>query len=249
MDMCNNFFQGKILDKNSPIPLYYQVKEIILDFIQTCSGNETIPTEFELMGMYDVSRATIRQAINELVADGYLTRKKGKGTFISKNRLVQFGYLESLYETAKEQGHDIKTIVLELQIISKDKNSKEILQLEPQQEIVRLRRLRLIDDLPNHLVVNYLPAERFGSIVRYDFEKESLSKILKEEYGVKYTSQESIIEAHISGKYESELLEIHIGSPIQYVETVNFGINEKPVDYYTVRYRGDQHQIRYQIKM
>jgi GntR family transcriptional regulator len=201
------------------------------------------------MDMYGVSRATIRQAINELVSDGYLTRKKGKGTFVSKKRLVQFGYLESLYETVKEQGHEIQTKVLELQIVSEDKKSKEILQLDPEEEIVRLRRLRFIDEVPNHLVVNYLPAARFGGIVRYDFEKESLSKVLKEDYGVAYTSQDSIIEAHISGKYESELLVIPVGSPIQYVETVNCGKNDNPVDYYTVRYRGDQHQIRYQIKM
>ena len=73
------------IDKNLPLPLYYQLKQIIMNSIDEGIYQEdtAIPTEFELISKYDVSRTTVRQALNELVNEGYLYRKKGIGTFVS----------------------------------------------------------------------------------------------------------------------------------------------------------------------
>lgn len=248
VERCEDYFRKKLIDKDSPIPLYHQIKEIILEFIQSRDNDEMIPTEHDFQAMYSVSRATIRQAINELAADGYLYRKKGTGTFVTKDRLVQFGYLESLFDTALKLGHKISTKVLEFNTINDDQKISDILQLQQGSEIIRLRRLRFVDKKPNHIVVNHLAAEKFPRILNFDFEKESLMRVIKEEYGVSLRSQTSTIEAHLSGEYESELLKISVGSPIQHVETVNYTLNEIPVDFYFVQYRGDLHQIKYQIK-
>ena len=79
------------IDKTSPVPLYFQIKEIILSEI--LSGNlqtgDLIPTEVEFSQMYKVSRSTVRQAILELVNEGYLCRLKSKGTFVSKPKISQ----------------------------------------------------------------------------------------------------------------------------------------------------------------
>ena len=74
-------FQNFSVDKDTPIPLYYQVKKIILDRILSneLSPGEAIPTEKSFCGMYDISRTTVRQAITELVNEGYLYRVKSKG--------------------------------------------------------------------------------------------------------------------------------------------------------------------------
>lgn len=78
-------FQKK-LDKNTPIPLYFQLKGIILSDIQdnSFSVGDAIPTENELVEYYHISRSTVRQAISELVQEGWLTRKASKGTFLTK---------------------------------------------------------------------------------------------------------------------------------------------------------------------
>ena len=91
-------FQKK-LDKNTPIPLYFQLKGIILSDIQdNCfSVGDTIPTENELVEYYHISRSTVRQAISELVQEGWLTRKASKGTFVNRNKNPAISALLNLF--------------------------------------------------------------------------------------------------------------------------------------------------------
>ena len=78
--------EEKKLDKNVPIPLYYQLKRLILEDIEngTYPIGSDIPTELQLSEMFDISRTTVRQAITELVQEGRLYRVKSKGTFCCK---------------------------------------------------------------------------------------------------------------------------------------------------------------------
>ena len=76
----------KNLDKNTPVPLYFQLKTILLNDIKdNCFAvGDSIPTESELVEFYHISRSTVRQAISELVQEGWLTRKASKGTFVTR---------------------------------------------------------------------------------------------------------------------------------------------------------------------
>ena len=75
----------KEINKDVPIPLYYQLKNIIKTDIEngTLKTGDTIPTEMEIMSHYNISRFTVRQAISELVNEGYMLRKTSKGTFVT----------------------------------------------------------------------------------------------------------------------------------------------------------------------
>ncbi len=75
-------FAARTLNKEIPIPLYYQLKEILLEEIKQAAPGTSLPTELELCEQFDISRPTVRQAINELVVEGYLTRMKGKSTLL-----------------------------------------------------------------------------------------------------------------------------------------------------------------------
>jgi len=79
------------IDRELPLPLYYQLKQIIIDSINEglYKEDEMIPTEYELMEKYQLSRTTVRQAINDLVTEKYLYRKKGIGTFATSPRGVE----------------------------------------------------------------------------------------------------------------------------------------------------------------
>ena len=83
--------QDHTLDKNVPVPLYFQLKTLILDEIKNGSykSGELIPTENEISEMFDISRTTVRQAITELVHDGQLYRIKSKGTFVANPKVTQ----------------------------------------------------------------------------------------------------------------------------------------------------------------
>ena len=96
-----------LLDKSRPIPLYYQVKESLLEKIKSrqFKVGDLIPSESELQEKYKVSRITIRRAIQELVQEGHLYTKQGKGTFVSRPKVSQeLNLITSWAETMAEMG-------------------------------------------------------------------------------------------------------------------------------------------------
>ncbi len=83
------------LNRKIPVPLYYQLKEIIKEEIEEgkLKPGDPIPSERELSEKYGISRPTVRQALKELVYEGWLTREKGRGTFISKPK-IDYGFIQ-----------------------------------------------------------------------------------------------------------------------------------------------------------
>ena len=122
------------LDKNIPVPLYYQLKTLLEEYIEKEHTNyeEPIPTEMEISEAFGISRPTVRQAINSLVVEGKLYRKKSKGTFVNRPKIHQ-NFLESIQsfnEEMKEKGLTPKTEVLGLEVVACDEEVGRALQLE-----------------------------------------------------------------------------------------------------------------------
>ena len=239
------FFRKSVLDKASPIPIFYQIKEVLRDYANElrdrsgAAGFEAIPSESELMEVFGVSRATVRQSIRELIADGYLFAVQGKGTFIRTDKIEQLGYLRSFHATMTRLGHKVDTNVLEQSISTSTEFVEEALNLPKDSEVIKIRRLRLIDAVPNHIALNYFPAEKYHGLLEIDLTNRSLMEVLETEFNVKLVSQSSTIQANISGDYDSRLLNVPIGFPILQVETVNYTEKRVPIDYYIARYKGD----------
>ncbi len=129
-----------MIDKNSPIPVYYQLKN---DFIKKIASGvwkagECISSERELCEIYDVSRMTIRQAIGELVQEGILTRKKGKGTFVCEQRVNQKDMM-SFTEMIKQSGRSLETKVVEFEIIDTPEDIQDVFILDRLYKISRKR--------------------------------------------------------------------------------------------------------------
>ena len=98
--------EKNVLDHSTPIPLYFQLKSLILRDIQkgVYPIGMQIPTEMELQASFGVSRATIRHALNELVNEGWLERKASKGTFVSQPKKTRnvFRSFEPFYQRASD---------------------------------------------------------------------------------------------------------------------------------------------------
>lgn len=107
------------IEKQSAIPLYFQLKQLVLGGIEQgiLSPGDMIPTEQELSAMLGISRPTIRQALGELVNEGYLTRVKSKGTFISSPKLDAqfFQRLQPFAQELEQKGRKPSTQVLSLE--------------------------------------------------------------------------------------------------------------------------------------
>ena len=132
-----------MIDKNSPIPVYYQLKN---DFIKKIANGiwkvgECISSERELCEIYGVSRMTIRQAIGELVQEGILTRKKGKGTFVCEQKVNQKDMM-SFTEMIKQSGRVLQTKVVEFEIIDTPEDLQDIFILDKLYKITRKEIIR-----------------------------------------------------------------------------------------------------------
>jgi GntR family transcriptional regulator len=242
---------NKSLNKDVPIPYYYQLKEILLDYITNHHDgqNRPIPTEMEMSAHFDISRPTVRQAINELVVEGYLTRQKGKGTFITKPKIKQsfLQVLESFNQEMFKKGLEPSTKVLGLDVIPCDEKTGEALGIPGGSRVIQLRRLRYANQEPIVYVVTYLSYERCRPILDKNLEYESLYEILRQECGLSLLKAVRSLEAVIAGEYEARILGIEKGAPIQFIKSVTYLTDESPIEYSLAKYRGDRSQFTFEL--
>jgi len=245
-------FDDITLDKNIPIPLYYQLKQQILTLIETgkLTEGDMLPPENDLCAMFSISRPTIRQSLNELVAEGYLTRSKGRGTFIAKPKIEArfLSNLESFNNEMRAKNMTPHTEVLAFEKITDPHEATEKLQLPPGSPIIYLSRLRLANDTPIVFLDTYLPFKSFSKLLSVDFNENSLYDKIEEIYGIRVNRVQREIEAVNSHRDEAKLLKIPANSAISLVRTIGYSIGHRgPVEYSIARYRGDMNKFSVEI--
>lgn len=248
----NDYFTDKTLNKNTPIPLYYQLKELISEYLADSSQQMVIPTEVELCDHFGISRSTVRQALSELVSEGYIERHKGKGSFSIPNKLEQnfLLILESFNDEMHEKGLEPATEVLNLMLIEPTPSIQNALNLKKGEQAVQLTRLRRIDGMPIVLVTTYLPAKfhNIGNIVHDDLKNESLYKLLKSKYKVDIDRTHRTIEIRYAGDFEASNLQVPIKSALHFIETVSTTSENIPVELSRAYYRGDKNKFVIEIR-
>jgi len=239
-------FGTRMIDKETPIPMYFQLKNIILNEMK--SGNlaqgDVLPTELEFGQMFNLSRTTIRQAIVELVSEGYLYRVKGKGTFVAKPKLVQdfMRKIESYNEQMARLNLTPKTKVILNRRIKASKEIAENLNVRKGDEVVHLKRLRYANDEPIVVLDTYLIIE-CKNILNMDMEKKGLYDYLSLHQKTKISRVVRQFEAVGASKEQSNYLQIKTGHPVQLVTTVGFNADGKPVEFSIANYRGDKNKF------
>lgn len=207
-----------MLDTKSSIPLYLQLKEIIkakIDANEYPKGSQ-LPTEVELSDMYNISRITVRKAISSLCDDGLLVKKQGKGTFIQAGQLVRskMDHLLSFTKACNNSGMIPGTEVLEKEIVSLDKKTAEIFNLETGIKMVKVVRLRLADQVPIMYEVNYYPQDRYAFLMDEPLDG-SMYEMLKEKYHIEIKcSKNSFLDVIKADNRLSSYLHVSYGDPL-----------------------------------
>lgn len=240
-------FERLSVDKETPIPLYYQLKLQVQEMIDSGAlrVGDMLPPESELCECLDVSRPTVRQAFSELVAEGRLTRQKGKGTFVSRPKIdVRFlQKLESFNDQMRQKGLTPSTKMLSLCKTPGVRQVNEKLLLAPEEALISMIRLRFGDGEPVVCVDTFMPYARFPDILNQDFERVSLYERLEALYGARVCRVHREIEAANANRREAELLGIENGHAICLVKTVGYTESDLPVEYSVARYRGDRNKF------
>lgn len=243
----HHFFVNRSLNKDIPIPLYYQLKEVLLEYIKNYHEDleEPIPTEMELSNQFNISRPTVRQAINELAVEGYLTRVKGKGTFILKPRITQkfLLALDSFNDEMRQKGLTPSTKLLSGKVVPSNERVSNALGVKSGTDVVELRRLRFADGEPIVVVVTYIAQEKCSGLLAKDLEGRSLYEILESDYGLTIYSATRNLEAIAAGSYEAHLLEIEKGDPVHFSESIVYLMDGSPIEYSLAKYRGDRNSF------
>lgn len=245
------FLENKRLDKSVPIPLYFQLKELIMDEIKSGNyPNDTlIPTEKDLSESFLISRTTVRQAITELVQEGWLYRVKSKGTFISAPKISQdfIQKLETFDEQIIRSGMVPSTEILSLGVLKADKQVSDHLKLSEGYEVICLSRRRFANDEPIVLVQTYVNIEEKELFLQHDFQLESLYKILSRDKATQIFRIQRFVEAAEADSNDAKYLNIKRGKPIQLFNSVGFNVYGKPIEYSIARYRGDRNRFEVNV--
>lgn len=239
------------IDKNIPVPLYYQIKQAIHDKIVNgeLKADECMPTELEFVSSLNISRSTIRQALNELVNEGLICREKGRGTFISKPKIEEgfFQRLHSFNDEMIKKGMTPSTEVLDLKVIPGITSVNSQLNLSDDEQLIYLSRLRFANDEPVVYVETYLPYEKYKDLATCDFAKHSLYTLLEENFGERVLKAVRKIEAVNSRPSEAKLLKIKQNDAICLVKSTAYTAGNIPVEYSIARYRGDRNQFTVEL--
>ena len=238
------------IDKFSPIPIYHQIKTVISEMISFMNDGDMIPSLPDLADYFKVATPTVRQAIQELVADGELISLRGLGTFVKKKKIAQ-NYLYSFKSFRSEmenKGLPYKTVVLDFKTIEKDDYVAPKLHIEEGEKMIILRRLRFVDNQPLFILIDYLPEKTLNPILDHELERESLGNLIEEILQTPIVFSDRSIEIGIANEEQSNLLKILEGSPLLDIETLTYIDSEIPIHYSIATYRGDRSKFSFRIQ-
>lgn len=237
------------LKHDSPIPLYQQIKDILANKISNSvwQSGDIIPTEQELIEKFDVSRTTIRQAISELVYDGLLEKRQGRGTIVKSLKLT--GTLSKLTGFAEEildSGNVPNAKLLRAEVRDDLFVEKSKLELAEEEFVVSIHRIRFINDVPAAYEKTSWPKEIGEILMQEDLDKAKYYQVL-ENNDIYLTKAEEIISAVNATSYEADLLGLSPGTALLDMTRLSYGVNGLPIEYTRTKFKPDLYQYKAEL--
>lgn len=234
-----------MINKQSPVPIYYQLEVSFKDMIEKgeLKYKDMIPSERELAAQHNISRMTVRQALTNLVNDGFLIRKKGLGTFVDRPKIEQkLKGLTSFTEDMLASGMKPSAKLLDFSKIEASKSVADKLSIQQGDPVYEIKRLRLADAIPMALETTYLPFEIFKDL-NEQVITGSLYEYIENELQLTIKKASQVLEASIAKKTESSILDISVGAPVLLIERYSYLDNHRPLEFVKSVYRADRYKF------
>ena len=237
-----------VIDQQSKIPLYYQLKEELKKKILKGEFKEgdLLPSEREFSERYDISSTTIRRALNDLVHENMLERKAGKGTFVRVGKVKRdlrkvLGFTQNM----KEMGLVPSTQVLSKRVIPANAFSMERMGLKKGDKVVKLERLRLANDVPMMLETRYIRTDLCPGIQKEELSY-SLWKVFETVYGCKpFRHSQNLRIAQIKGTSAS-LLGLEDRALVFLIKGSTYLENGQAIECEESLYRSDKYDLSFE---
>jgi GntR family transcriptional regulator len=214
-----------------------------MSLIEGLAIGEAIPSERQLSADLGVSRLTVRAALDDLVREGYLIRRRGSGTYVGEPKIAQELTMTSFSEDMRRRGMEPGSKTLGLTVTSAGAWLGRSLNVSPSEPIVVAKRLRLADRSPMAIETLHVPAALVPGLTARDLERRSFYELLRERYGVVMASGLQTIEPTVTNEEESSALGVPLHSPAFLFERTTRSDAGQVVEFVRSIYRGDRYVL------
>lgn len=236
--------------KGGPIPLYHQLKQALQSDIEQgiYQSGERLPSEPELVREYGVSRITVRQALDELEAEGRVVRRHGKGTYVAERRIEQeLVRLTDFVEDMQQAGQNPSSRVLTFEHEPAGSAIAKALNVKNGTEVVRVDRLRQADERPVAYDTTWLPL-RYGVLLTgMDLTQETIYHILETRFAIPVLFGAFYISATEATAQQAAYLEVAPGTALLVIQRISYTTQDEPVYIQERYYRPDR--VRYRVTL
>lgn len=223
--------------KYNGIPLYLQVQQTLRQMIDDgeFETGEQIPSERELSEMLGVSRMTVRRAVENLVHVGLLERQSTSGTFVRQPSVVRHvgsNYSISITQLLAEDGSQAGSQLLNFEFLRAPRKVAEYLQLQIGDPVVKIQRLRLVNNVPFCIETSHIPAGIVPDLDSFDLQGDvSLYTILRQRYDIDLVRSSGTVKISRCLQDEADLLQLDEGDPVMFMTAVVYDINDNRIEY------------------
>lgn len=230
-----------------PIPYYHQISAILMDKISSGEflPEEQLPSEQQLQDLFQVSRATIRQALGTLEKQGAVRRRKGKGSFVSGGRKPpSLAKMTCLIEDLIALGIPARNIVRDIALVPASRGIAEAMDIERGENVLSFVRMVLVEDEPFAFQRIFLPAPLAENLSERDLVEPRLLSTLREKCGVEAAATEHTIDSVLADVQQAEQLKINPGAALLSVTRTSFAKGGEVIEHSVKLYRADRMRFR-----
>ncbi|HEY2328102.1 MAG TPA: GntR family transcriptional regulator [Gaiellaceae bacterium] len=221
-----------------------ETRERVLELTEALSPGDAIPSERQLSVDFAVSRLTVRAALDDLVREGYLTRRQGAGTFVSEPKVAKgMTIVASFSDDMRERGMRPGSRTLALDVVPAGARLGRILHVSPSERVVSVKRLRLADGEPMAIELLHVRESLVPGLIAADLETNSFYDLLASRWGVEIVGGTQTVEPTVTNDEESAALTVPLHSPALLFERVTRAAAGDIVEFTSSTYRGDRYRL------
>jgi len=236
----------KLIDRSTHKPIYLQISDFMREDIQSgkLAPGDRVWSEHFIMDKFNVSRNSAQKAIDVLVNDGQVVRIQGKGTFVTHS-LVTYGlhHFISFSEETKNKGFTPGSKVIEFSKQQPDLKIAQQLEIDQDNWVYKLERLRLANNQPISHQISYIPSNICPDMDQFDFQTLSLYAVMEGFYNLMLSWQAIVIKPIAANHQIAEWLGVSPATPLLLTESVAYLEDGRPIEYCLNTYLSDRYEF------